>query len=128
MRIAITSQNFRTVTGHAGKARRFLVFDCKDANSMVETQRLDLPLEMAFHGFDDRFPHPLDGVDILISGGAGEGFVQRMLRRGIQVVATGETDPLTAVRAFLAGTLKPPGPHDHDLEGGEEGHSCGCHH
>jgi hypothetical protein len=27
MRIAITSQNFRTVTGHAGRAGRFLVFE-----------------------------------------------------------------------------------------------------
>ena len=27
MRIAVASQNFRTVTGHAGKSRRFLVFD-----------------------------------------------------------------------------------------------------
>ena len=27
MKIAVSSQNFRTVTAHAGKARRFIVFD-----------------------------------------------------------------------------------------------------
>lgn len=125
MRFAITSQNFRTITGHAGKARRFIIFDVQSPDEITEAGFLDLPIEMAFHGFDDRFQHPLDGIDILITGGAGDGFKQRMLRRGIQVIATGETDPLTAVRAFFAGTLKPPGPHDH--EGSEEGHSCGCH-
>jgi hypothetical protein len=26
MRIGVTSQNFRTITGHAGKTRRFLVY------------------------------------------------------------------------------------------------------
>ena len=27
MRIGVTSQNFRTITGHAGKTRRFLIYD-----------------------------------------------------------------------------------------------------
>jgi hypothetical protein len=26
MRIAVISQNFKTITGHAGKSRRFLIF------------------------------------------------------------------------------------------------------
>ena len=37
MRIAVTSQNFRTVTGHAGKARRFLVFDVLNDRSITES-------------------------------------------------------------------------------------------
>ncbi|HAF55643.1 MAG TPA: nitrogen fixation protein, partial [Thauera sp.] len=43
MRIAITSQNFRTVTAHAGKARRFLVFDLSCPCLPREIERLDLP-------------------------------------------------------------------------------------
>jgi hypothetical protein len=27
MKIAVTSQNFSTITGHAGRARRFLMYD-----------------------------------------------------------------------------------------------------
>ncbi len=126
MRIAVTSQNFRTITGHAGKARRFMLFDVQGPDAITQTEFLDLPIEMAFHGFDDRFQHPLDGVDILITGGAGDGFKHRMLRRGIQVIATGETDPLAAVRAYFSGSLKPPVPHAH-ADGAEE-HSCGCQH
>ncbi|MBU1236501.1 MAG: nitrogen fixation protein [Gammaproteobacteria bacterium] len=130
MRIAVSSQNFRQVTGHAGHARRFLVFNVDGVASIELVDRLDLPKELAIHGFDDRVPHPLYGMDVLITGGAGEGFKQRLAQRGVQVVATAETDPEVAVRAFMAGHLSPPlaqdhdhgGQHDHDHEGG-----CGCH-
>ncbi len=128
MRFAVTSQNFRTVTGHAGKARRFIVFEASGPDEIVEVSRLDLPIDMAFHGFDDRRPHPVDEADVLITGGAGEGFVMRMARRGIRVVRTGETDPVEAVRGCFTGNLKPPVPHDHDHAHGEGHHSCGCGH
>ncbi|MFN3884284.1 MAG: NifB/NifX family molybdenum-iron cluster-binding protein [Rhodocyclaceae bacterium] len=129
IRFAVTSQNFRTITGHAGKARRFILFEATGPDDIAEIGRLDLPIEMAMHAFDDRQLHPLDGADILITGGAGDGFVMRMAHRGIRVVRTGETDPVTAIRACYLGTLKPPVPHDraHGHEHGE-GHSCGCGH
>jgi predicted Fe-Mo cluster-binding NifX family protein len=125
MQIAVSSQNFREVTGHAGHARRFLVYEVDEAGAIRLVDRLDLPKEFAIHGFDDRQPHPLYGMDVLITGGAGEGFKQRLAMRGVHVVASGETDPETAVRDFLAGAVKAPEPHDH---GGHEGHEgCGCH-
>ncbi len=130
MKIAITSQNFRAITGHGGKARRFFLFDAQSPENIAEIGRLDLPMEMAMHGFDDRNQHPLDGTDLLITGSAGDGFVARMARRGIRVVRTGETDPLEAIRGCYSGTLKPPVPHDHDHDHDAqgEGHSCGCGH
>lgn len=129
MRFAVTSQNFRTITGHAGKARRFILYEANGAEDVRETGRLDLPITMAFHGFDDRRPHPLDGVEVLITAGAGEGFVQRLARRGIRVVRTATSDPVAAVRGYFDGTLAPPLPHDHDhAHSPDEPHSCGCGH
>lgn len=125
MHIAISSQNFRQVTGHAGRARRFLVFKVGGADAIDLVDRLDLPKEFALHGFDDRQPHPLDGMDVLITGGAGEGFKRRLAARGVRVIATGEADPETAVKDFLAGTVKAPHAHDHEGHGGHE--DCGCH-
>ena len=125
MHIAVSSQNFRQVTGHAGHARRFLVFKVDDTQSIDLVDRLDLPKELAIHGFDDRQPHPLYGMDVLITGGAGEGFKRRLATRGVRVVATGETDPETAVKDFLAGTVKAAEPHDHEAHGDHE--DCGCH-
>lgn len=125
MHIAVSSQNFRSVTGHAGHARRFLVFKVDGADSINLVDRLDLPKELAIHGFDDRQPHPLYDVDVLITGGAGEGFKRRLAMRGVRVVATGETDPETAVKDFLAGAVKAPEAHDHEGHGDHE--DCGCH-
>ncbi|MBR0564776.1 nitrogen fixation protein [Azoarcus sp. L1K30] len=113
MRVAVTSQNFRTVTAHAGKARRFLIYDVSNPCSPREVERLDLPMEMSFHEFRG-VQHPIDGVDAIVTGGAGEGFVARMGQRGIEVVMCGEDDPLQAVKDYLGGTVKPVPPGDHD--------------
>lgn len=134
MRIAVTSQNFRTVTGHAGRARRFIVFTTEDNQPPREIERLDLNTDMAIHGYGRRNPHPLDTMDVLITGSAGEGFVHNLAARDVLVVATPETDPHKAVEAFLAGRTSSASAgcnHDHgDRHKGEDGsaenHSCSC--
>jgi len=136
MRIAVTSQNYRTVTGHAGRARRFIVFDAGGQEPPREIERLDLDANMAIHGFDHTAGHPLDSMNVLITGGAGEGFVRHLAARGVQVVATDESEPVLAVKAFLAGRVKSASEscnHDHsDLEGDAHSHDaqgqkCDCH-
>jgi len=124
VRIAVTSQNFKTITGHAGKARRFIVYETDGPESPRELERLDLPKELSIHEYhgDD---HPLFGLglDALVTQGAGQGFVQRMARHGIAVHPTGEADPLAAVALVAAGRPLPAAPpHDHD-HGHVAGHS-----
>jgi len=115
MRIAVTSQNFKTITGHAGKTRRFIVYESDGNSDAAEVQRLDLPKGMSLHDYhgDD---HPLYtlGLDALVTQGAGDGFRARMARFGIAVHATSETNPVVAVQAVASGqSLPPAAPHDH---------------
>ncbi len=113
MRIAITSQNFRTITGHAGRTRRFIVYEGEPGGEPREVARWDLPKEMALHEFrgDD---HPLFGLDVVVTGGCGPGFVRRLAAHGVRVVATAESDPFIAAAAVLQGRpLPPPAPHGH---------------
>ncbi len=114
MKIAVTSQNFRTITQHAGKSRRFLIFETDPATGAArEIARLDLPREMSMHEFRGE-NHPLYEMDCLITGSGGQGFIQRMESAGVKVVITGEQDPLTAANAVIDGKpLSPPEPHDH---------------
>ncbi len=113
MRIGVTSQNFRTITGHAGRARRFLIYEPDEQGQPREVERLDLPKEMAMHEFRGT-DHPIFHLDALITGGCGQGFVDRLGAHGVRVYATGETDPVEAVRKLLAGEpLPPPQPHAH---------------
>jgi predicted Fe-Mo cluster-binding NifX family protein len=123
MLIAIASQNFRTITGHAGISRRFMVFDAEPGKPPLEVERLDLPKEQAIHEFQGD-AHPLDAVQVVIAASAGAGFVNRMAARGVKAVATAETDPATAVINYLAGTLAAADPDDHGHESG--GCNCTC--
>ena len=126
MKIAVSSQNFGTVTAHAGKARRFIVFDLATPCTPREVERLDLPRELALHEYRG-LDHPLFAMDAVITGGAGDGFVRRLGARGIEVVLTGETDPLQAVHDYVAGIVKPPLPHEHGHEH-EHAHAHGHGH
>lgn len=121
MRICVTSQNFRTITGHAGRARRFMIFDVTPDGVITQTGQHDLPKEMAMHEYPRHAAHPIDGLDVLITGSCGDGFSRKLAARGIKVIVTGETDPVAAITALLSGAALPPPAADHD--GHEE---CGC--
>ena len=102
MKIAVTSQNFRTVTPHAGRTRRFLIYEAAAGGEPVEVDRLDLPKELSMHEFHADGPHPLDAIDVIIAGSFGGGFATRVAARGIVAVATDLTDPVEAVKEYLA--------------------------
>ena len=108
MRIAVTSQNFRTITGHAGKSRRFLILEADGVTAPVEIDRLDLPMELSLHDYqgDD---HPLFELklDAIVTQGAGQGFIQSLSRHGIQVHITSATDPFDAINSIAKGRPLP---------------------
>ena len=131
MRIAVTSQNFRTITGNAGKTRRFLLLEADGQGEPVEVERLDLPTGLSLHDHhgDD---HPLFtlGLDAILTQSAGQGFRMRLARYGIAVHATSATDPMSAAADLAAGRPLPePAPHDdeHEHEHGH-GHAHGHGH
>jgi len=127
MKIAITSQNRKTITEHAGMCRKFWVYEVQD-QFVVGKSLVELEKEQSFHEVahaDKAAPHPLDGISLLIAGGAGQGLKIRLAQRGVQVVVTTVTDPDQAVVDWLKGELalssQPPHDCDHD------GHHHGQH-
>jgi len=115
MKFAIASQNFRTITPHAGKTRRFLIYEAEAGSEPVKTSEIDLPIEMSMHEYRGE-AHPLFQMQVVIAGSAGPGFINRLRERGVTAVATAETDPVKAIKDYLAGTLATAGPD----------HECGC--
>lgn len=113
MKIGITSQNFRTITGHAGKTRRFLIYNVDEEGNIEELPRLDLPKEMSLHEYHGE-DHPVFDLDVIVTAGCGEGFHRRLGSRGIVVIVTSESDPEAAVRTLAKGeSLSPAAPHEH---------------
>ena len=108
MKIAVTSQNRREITEHAGRCRTFWVYQV-DAGRLIARELLELPQEQSFHDSDPHDAHPLDQLNVLISRSMGPGLARRLAAKGILGVVTDEYDPDTAVRAFAAGTLRTHG-------------------
>jgi len=116
MKIAVPTKNFTTISGHAGQTRKWLLYTLVDNATATDAvplpQQIELAKNMSIHHFKDDGPHPLDGVDLVITFSAGDGFFRRMEKRGAKVILTGEADPAAAIRNYLSGTPQPKPPFD----------------
>ena len=106
MKIAVTSQNRREVTEHAGRCRKYWIYDVEN-KQIINKELLELPMEQSFHESPAHQPHPLDVAAILISGSMGQGMYLRLAAKGIIGIVTSEKDPDRAVNEYLAGNLTP---------------------
>jgi len=108
MKIAVaTKDKGSLVSGHAGKAHDWLVFDCQPGAPLPTPQQVTLTDAQLPHNFKDDGPHPLHGVEIVVAASAGDGYIRHMEKWGIQVLLTGETVPLHALQKVLAGEALP---------------------
>ncbi|PHQ26049.1 nitrogen fixation protein [Marinobacter guineae] len=100
MKIAVTSQNRKTVTQHAGRCRKFFIFHIVEGQ-VAKKELLELPKEQSFRESSSQLPHPLDDIDVLITRGMGSGLAMRLNEKGIESVITEDEDPEKAVRSYL---------------------------
>jgi predicted Fe-Mo cluster-binding NifX family protein len=110
MKIAVPTKDWNTISGHAGQAERWMVYDLADHHAgapLPAPARVELVKEQLPHYFKDDGPHPLDGVEMILAGSAGDGFVRHMKKRGADVLLTGETDPASALALVIAGETLP---------------------
>lgn len=110
MKIAIATKDFSAVSGHAGQTRHWLIYDLssyRSSQALPAPQRVELEKEQVLHVFADDGPHPLDRVEIVVAGSAGDGFIRHMQKRGADVLLTGESDPAMAITRILAGETLP---------------------
>jgi predicted Fe-Mo cluster-binding NifX family protein len=122
MKIAITSQNRQEITEHAGKCRKFWIYEISD-NKIGEKTLLELPKEQSFHDSSPHDSHPLDDMQVLITGSMSIKLQQRLGNKGITAIVTSEKNPDKAVADYLAGTLEQLSPHHHS-HSHEHPHEC----
>jgi predicted Fe-Mo cluster-binding NifX family protein len=104
MKIAVASQNKSSVTVHAGKCQKFWIYEV-NYPEILSKELLELPKEQSFHNSSPRDPHPLDNIQVLISGGMGNGLLLRLEKQGIEAIVTEESEPDFVVNAYLEGSL-----------------------
>ncbi len=108
--VAITCQNRKEVSGHAGKCRNFFIYTIDDTK-ILSKELLELSKEEALHeAFHNPEmagqPHPIFDVDIFLVGGIGIGAIYKLKTHKVDTYIIRETNPDTAVESFLAGTLE----------------------
>jgi predicted Fe-Mo cluster-binding NifX family protein len=100
MKIAITSQNRRTVTAHAGRCRRFWVYELEDGRvtgkALLELQKTD-----TLHEVSPAIPADLTAIDVLVSTGMCDNLVARLKRHGIEARQTACEDPDEALQRVM---------------------------
>lgn len=104
MQIAVTSQNRKTITEHAGKCRKFWIYDIQQG-AVSGKHLIELPIEQSFHASHHQLAEPLASVNVLITASMGAGLHQRLKQNGILPVITFEENPDEAVIAFLKNDL-----------------------
>ncbi|OIN87492.1 MAG: hypothetical protein AUJ12_01830 [Alphaproteobacteria bacterium CG1_02_46_17] len=122
MKIAVTSQNYRTVTNHAGKCRKYIIFEVDSGNHINEIDRLNLPQDLAFTNFRGE-SHPLDEVDALLSLSFGREFHKKMKDRGITASIAKSDVIMEAIESYLKNGQTLP---VFDSTAADED-SCSCH-
>jgi predicted Fe-Mo cluster-binding NifX family protein len=109
MKIAIATDDFERVSGHAGQASRWLVYDHLPPQGLSSARAIELAREQVFHHWEEdaATPHPLDGVEVIVARSAGDGFLRRMQKRGVSVLLTSETLADAAILKVIAGDALP---------------------
>jgi predicted Fe-Mo cluster-binding NifX family protein len=105
MKIAITSQNRKSITGHAGKCRNFWIYQLKEGQ-LANKKLVELAIDQSFHASHHEMVEPLAQINVLITGSMGGGLYQRLMQQGIQPIITSETNPDEAIAAFLENRLE----------------------
>jgi predicted Fe-Mo cluster-binding NifX family protein len=119
MKIAVASQDKKHITGHTGKCQKFWIYMIEN-EEIRSKEILEVPKEQSFHHSSPHEPHPLDGIQVLIGGSMGQGLMGRLKNMGIQGIITPETDPDTAIIAYLQGCLISGDPDNHNHDHSEE--------
>lgn len=125
--VAVTAQNRKTISEHAGKCRNFLIYTIAD-NIVINKKLLELSEEETLHHFfhqeknDTKAASSLFDVDILLTRGIGDGAIQKLAMQNVVCYKIEEIDPDTAINKLINGTLEAMSPVSHD----KSGCSCNC--
>lgn len=101
IRVAVASQNRRSVTAHAGRCRRFWVYGLQGGEA-GPGKLLELTKEGTLHALRPGIPPGLSDLDVLIAEDLCDNLCRRLERHGIEGLASACATPDEAVRELLA--------------------------
>ena len=121
--VAVTSQNKKDITGHAGHCRVFYMYSIEN-DEIIKKDLLELKKEEVLHEIlhaDKPVRSELFDADIMLTGGIGGGAVQKLATHNVACYIVEEKDPDVAIEKLIKGVLEAYAPVSH--KGG-----CNCGH
>ncbi len=121
MKIAVASDDGKTITGHVGKCEMFIVFDISDKKiTNIDKRENSLTMHKKDgHQHHEHHAHQHDGVgrhtgiinglkdcEYLFCCSGGPGLIDDLKTNGIKTILTDEMEAETAVKLFLEDKLK----------------------
>ncbi len=119
MQIAVTSQNRKTITEHAGSCRNFWIYRV-DQGKVASKELIELAMDQSLHASHHELADPLLAINVLITRSMGTGLYHRLKQQGILPIVTTEENPEEAIAAFLENRLV--------VRALDTMHSCEDHH
>lgn len=130
MRIAMPTDDRKTLAAHFGRAGEFAVYEASNGEALLVEFRTNMHTHGHGHGHEGGHDHadgkghghshdfdrPLGGVDVVICRGLGKRAREAVERIGAALHFTREDDLPTIASMFLNGKLEDTGP------------GCGCDH
>jgi predicted Fe-Mo cluster-binding NifX family protein len=113
MKIAVASDDGKTIAGHFGRVRGFVICSIEEGKVKSSEYRPNTftgharGLEGADHGIDRHGPilEALSDCRAVISGGMGRRIQEDLARANIEVFVTEHGDVESAVESYLSGRL-----------------------
>jgi|SaaInlStandDraft_3_1057020.scaffolds.fasta_scaffold31377_1 predicted Fe-Mo cluster-binding NifX family protein len=100
MKVAVTSQDKHSITGNAEKCRKFWVFQIMEGR-LFSRELLELSEKHSLDIKPQKEPHPLDNIQVLITGEIGKKLRKQMRKKDVRVIITKETNPVKAVKDLI---------------------------
>ena len=107
MNIAVSTGDGKTICGHLGKCKDFIIFEI-EGRQVKNKRLLSAAAACPGHGEGESHTHnvsPFENCQAVITQGMGQGMMDGLINAGIQPVITRESDPDIAVNLYLGGRL-----------------------
>ncbi len=126
MRIAVPTKENNQIDAHFGHCEFYKIYTVSDQNQVISEERLDSPQGC---GCKSNIAETFQtmGITIMLAGGIGNGAINNLKARGVDVVRNCEGDVSHIVAKYLAGEVKDGGS---NCSAHEDGHDDGyvCSH
>ena len=102
MKIAVTSQNVRNVTAHAGRCRKFWIYEFPEFGTEIDKKLVEVDINNTLHAMRASLPEALSEIDTLITAGIGESLKGKLLHAGVSTHISNQSLPDVAALEYMA--------------------------